>query len=502
MNRNITLANGDEIDFNIGHSDKSQICDFMDCNYTCKPEFNESDYKESLFTYNDKYIVLTVTKIIEIIKRLFKEKYVFEKKDLIKSINARRKYKIDEIYNALSILINDKTEYIEDNIGRKGRLINIRELYLFQPMEVEMETLTMYQRRHPQPYKPESLTIELNEFDKEDKRKKKDVISIFLQQLDYVFIDNKFEGDYNSWNNNPSIQDQNFSSKYFYYISFIISILNEYLGIPKEKLMKYSVERLIDNLNDNFKSKLFLLNNYKDDDFYKTNNESYKENVKEIIGEYFEPYMFMNDRYCVISDFDKEEDNTRGHISVVKIGADGKYEEMNESMHMFYLKKYLTEKERYVSIDEISKVLIGYSSYIDENRKDDIVFRYKIMTTKRANKGARCDNNVGNKKMLIGKMESLLNMFVEESEDKVDMKKRVKGMKEKTQFKEEYNKWETKYIGIKPSHICFIIEYILRYFDDTNKDGKKWFFNCLESILYGIPELPKIKNVYQKESVK
>ena len=48
----------------------------------------------------------------------------------------------------------------------------------------------------------------------------------------------------------------------------------------------------------------------------------------------------------------------------------------------------------------------------------------------------------------------------------------------------------------------FMIEYILRYFDDINKDGKKWFFNCLESILYGIPELPKIKNEYQKESVK
>ena len=502
LNRKITLANGDDIDFNIGHSDKSQICDFMDCNYNCKPEFNKTDYNESLFTYNDKYIVLTVTKIIEIIKRLFKEKYVFEKKDLINSINVRRKYKMDEIYNALSILINDKTEYIEDNIGRKGRLINIGELYLFQPMEVEMETLTMYQRRHPQSYKPEGITVESKSFDKEDKRKKKDVISIFLKQLDYVFIDNKFEGDYISWNNNPDSQDKNYSSKYYYYISFIISILNEYLGIPKDKLIKYSVERLIDNLNDNFKSKLFLLNNYKDDNFYKTNNESYKENVKEIIGGYFEPYMFMNGRYCLISDFNKDDDVTRGHISVVKMTDDGKYEEIDESLHMYYLKKYITEREKYMSIDEIAKVLLGYSSYIDETRKDDIVFRYKIMTTKRANKGARCDNNVGNKKMLIGKMDSLLNMFVEDSQDKEEMKRKVKEMKEKTQFKEPNDKWETKYIGIKPSHICFMIEYILRYFDDTNKDGKRWFFNCLESILYGIPELPKIKNVYQKESVK
>ena len=91
---------------------------------------------------------------------------------------------MDEIYNALSILINDKTEYIEDNIGRKGRLINIGELYLFQPMEIDMQTLTSYQRRHPQSHKPESLTFELKELDKEDNQTKVDVISSFLKQLD------------------------------------------------------------------------------------------------------------------------------------------------------------------------------------------------------------------------------------------------------------------------------------------------------------------------------
>ena len=63
MSKEIRLSNKDVIKFSIGHSNKSQICDFMDCNYNCKPEFNKSVYKESLYTYNDKYIVLTVTKI-------------------------------------------------------------------------------------------------------------------------------------------------------------------------------------------------------------------------------------------------------------------------------------------------------------------------------------------------------------------------------------------------------------------------------------------------------
>ena len=56
------------------------------------------------------------------------------------------------------------------------------------------------------------------------------------------------------------LKDTNFGLKYYYYISFFnYTMLNDYLGIPEEKLMKYSVERLIDNLNDNFKSKLVFV---------------------------------------------------------------------------------------------------------------------------------------------------------------------------------------------------------------------------------------------------
>ena len=164
VTKKIKLSNGNTIDFAIGHGENTQICDFMDCEYNCKAEVGK-DWKANEYTYNDKFMKLTVSKIIEIIKRLFKEKYVYDKKTLMQMIRERRKYKNDEIYNALSVLINDKTEYIDDNLNRKGRLVNIDDLYLFQPLEVNYEQLSMYQRRNPIPYKPESMEVELNDFE-------------------------------------------------------------------------------------------------------------------------------------------------------------------------------------------------------------------------------------------------------------------------------------------------------------------------------------------------
>ena len=164
VTKKIKLSNGNTIDFAIGHHDNTQICDFMDCNYNCKARVGD-DWKTNAYTYNDKFMKLTVTKIIEIIKRLFKEKYVYDKKTLMQLIRERRKYKNDEIYNALSVLINDKTEYIEDNLKRKGRLVNIDDLYLFQPLEVNYEQLSMYQRRNPIPIKPETMEVILNDFE-------------------------------------------------------------------------------------------------------------------------------------------------------------------------------------------------------------------------------------------------------------------------------------------------------------------------------------------------
>ena len=53
-----------KIEFDIGHKDNSLICDFMECQYTCKPN---SEYNEEvgIETYNENYIIMNIEKILK-----------------------------------------------------------------------------------------------------------------------------------------------------------------------------------------------------------------------------------------------------------------------------------------------------------------------------------------------------------------------------------------------------------------------------------------------------
>ena len=64
---------------------------------------------------------------------MFKEKYVFEKKDLIKSINARRKYKIDEFAKKCVETTSEWSEFwINDRINprRPFHIPNFYKIFL------------------------------------------------------------------------------------------------------------------------------------------------------------------------------------------------------------------------------------------------------------------------------------------------------------------------------------------------------------------------------------
>ena len=86
-----------------------------------------------------------------------KEFYVYKKNDLIMAINSVKKYPDEQINIALEKLTSDKHEIITDRFGRTGYLINIGEYYMFQPIELENENISMYERTHPLDYKREKF---------------------------------------------------------------------------------------------------------------------------------------------------------------------------------------------------------------------------------------------------------------------------------------------------------------------------------------------------------
>ena len=106
------------------------------CSYKCSPipTLNKDDIK--LDSYSESFILINNDKIIQRIKNLFQEKFFYYKIDLINEINIKRSYPLLQINSALNQLINNKNEFLTDMYGRLGRLINIDELYLFQPLEL------------------------------------------------------------------------------------------------------------------------------------------------------------------------------------------------------------------------------------------------------------------------------------------------------------------------------------------------------------------------------
>ena len=151
------LSDRKRIDYQVGDKPYTPQCDFQDtCMYKCTPESIVGDINE--FTYTKFFIEMNIDKIITRIKQLMKENFFYEKSDLIREINIITQYPIAEVYAALTQLINEN-EIISDKYGRPGKLINIDTYYFFQPIELNNNNISIYERSAPIPFKHQDIKI-------------------------------------------------------------------------------------------------------------------------------------------------------------------------------------------------------------------------------------------------------------------------------------------------------------------------------------------------------
>jgi hypothetical protein len=166
-NQNIKqlLSDGQLIsNFQVGDIDNSVTCDFMTCEYKCMGNITADDINDSDITsdtYNETFIKTNSDKIINRIKKLMKEKFFYIQNDFISRINFPKKYPLEQIYSALTQLIEDPTEYIIDKYGRTGHLINLGKYYLFQPSEIENKNISMFERMVPINFKNDNININI-----------------------------------------------------------------------------------------------------------------------------------------------------------------------------------------------------------------------------------------------------------------------------------------------------------------------------------------------------
>ena len=446
------LSNGMVLDnFKIGDAPYSAACDYMEnCYYDCTPDkqINDDDINDD--TYNENFIRMNADKILQRIRMLFKESFFYKKEVLINAIQIPKKYPYTQIYSALTQLIEDNSEFIEDKYGRNGRLVNIGEYYLFQPIELRDKNISLFDRSVPIDYKHDMIKFEINKkiqkpvFDDklEAFKTAKLLVEQFKQNFDVVqeYTNKKIERGEHDW---------------FKYCGIALrKIVKDYPGI-QEYLLEFVIAHMIELLL--FDDKLDLMN------YIYSLDKLVKDSFEWHIKQYFE-------RNSIIAQVAK---NNKTFIVYIMY-------KLNEEKIMVldenntWVETEPIQKQRIASSKEIQYLLtldiekynkiVGFIGY--EKKNVYMIYKTKDMTSKR-DRGARCDE--------AGKDKTIqtLNSIIGEK----------KYTNENTRLKKDPD-GNIIHDAISHDELCVIQEFILRYYDKIKKNDKSWFITPYMAIYY------------------
>jgi superfamily II DNA or RNA helicase len=440
------LSNGNSIeDFKVGDAPYSAACDYMEnCQYKCYPtkEISEDNLNEN--SYNENFIMMNSEKIIQKIRVLMKERFFYKKNDLILRINTPKPYPLVQIYAALTQLIENSNEYINDKYGRNGHLINIGDYYLFQPIELSDNNISIFDRSVPIDFKHNAVSFEIKpetEITKQviDNRHLQEMIEESKPQVPkendmFKELKENFDMAIHFARTGEKIPrgDENW---YKHCGTAMRKLIKE--GIPENDVLMFLVEHIVDLLL--YKEKVELLN-------FLYSLEVIQENsLEKMMKDYLDSQIITTRRIVGIILFSVDKRKIMVLNKTTKKWIDSEPEDEIEIANAAADKFKIPQGMQFNS-------LVGFIDNEKSNRY--LVFKTKQTDAKR-NTGARCDEAVKSKKIQI------LNMIV---------------------GSEKYTKENTK--GMVQSELCSLQEFLLRYYNKTRKNNKLWFFNFELAKLY------------------
>jgi len=430
----IELTNKEIIKYEVGDKPYSSTCDYKErCSYTCSPSKIIRDEDVKLDSYNETFITANNDKIIQRIKELFKDKFFYKKEDLVTSITMLKSYPLIQINAALNQLVEDKNEYITDIFGRLGRLVNIGELYLFQPIELINKHITSFERKVPIDYKRTHIEFPL------PKELTEAVVKIKEPALDEnvegMKVLNTIRNKYNTALTPQEVVSG--TDDWYKFCSITIPHLQE-KGIGIENIKDLLIDHILEELL--FNEILHLLNVI---DMLK------KDEVVSRVSKYY------RDKYLNAKGITGQLLHKDGNsIMVIKqINEDGSYlwkvgESEDERDLELPLGRMLS---KFVPYSEKLNKYIGFMAMF---KNDYMVYKVKNMTKKR-HKGARCDQS--QKKEAI----TILNEIIGEA------------------------KYEPT-TSLTRNELCIIQEFTLRQYDKERKNNKVWFLTPPEAVKLNI----------------
>jgi hypothetical protein len=447
------LSTGETLkEYKIGDAPFSPSCDYMaNCEFDCRPTAKIDDKNLNEDTYDENFIVINSEKILQRIRMLFKESFFYKKDTLFKAIQTPKEYPKVQIFSALTQLIDDENEFIVDKYGRNGRLVNIGEYYLFQPIELKDKNISIFERSVPIDYKHSMVNFEI----KINQEPVKPVID--KRNLDKVVI----EEENNNFPEGQEIVDKmkiNFNiAKEFSKVSkvpradddwykhsgVIIKKMSTEYPDSRKFLLKLLVAHMIELLL--FNDKINVMNY-----IYSLQTETIKkDSFESLLREYFQINSITTKKLTAFITYKLNKkiilllDNNNRWIEATP-------EDQREIAFSKETKEFLEfNKNDYNQI-------VGFMGYQKGNK--NIAFKTKNMDSKR-DTGAICEDATKDKNLT--KLNSILG--------------EEKFTKENTKAIKDSN-GNIIHEAVGNTELCVLEEFILRYFNTIKKDNKKWFF--------------------------
>ncbi len=430
------LSNKIVIDYPIGDKAKTVSCDYMDtCDFKCKPFKSITADDIKMDTYNETFILMNTEKIIQRIRDLFKKRVFYKKDTLISEINIVKNYSLEEINAALTILIEDQNEYLTDIFDRLGHLRNIDEYYLFQPIELNNDNISVYERRNPIDYKHEKIIYPLTIV--EGPLKIKETINV--QNADNIEQNSnikKMKETYDIANKDVITVDRG-EENWYVFASMLrhTGYLKNNLNINDELYSEFIIHHLVEYLN--FEETTNVLNYL----YYTAELSEFENKIKS----YYDSLLLKNKG--IVGLIVPKENKQFLLIKGDSAWTNGEQEDYTDLATE--IKKILIPKNKY-------NMYVGFTGSF---KTEFNIFKVKNMADNRS-KGARCDQ--------AGKAETikLLNTILGNN---------------------KYTTENTK--GRNKIEFCIIQELTLRYFDKVKKDDVRWFVNFQEAVVNNIEKI-------------
>ena len=453
------LSNGMVLqNFKVGDAPFSPACDYMaTCNYSCRPDKKIDESKLNEDTYNENFIIMNSEKILQRIRMLMKESYFYKKDMLLKAIRTPKEYPYVQIYSALTQLIEDENEIITDKYERNGRLINIGEYYLFQPLELLDKNVSIFDRSVPIDYKHSMINFEIKQDVTKPVIDKRNISQIVIDEEEIInskgltIVDEMKENyditkDFTKLSKVPRGDDN-----WYKHCGIVIKKMSKEFPESSKYLIDFLVAHMIELLL--YQDKVDVMN-------YIYSLDNIKNGTFEWFAkEYFEKLTIVTKNLKAMLMF-----NLNKRVIMILDNKNkwvvAEPEDEREIATSKDAKEILTFK-----VEEYNKI-IGFIGYEKSNRY--LVFKTKDMLSKR-DTGARCDES--GKDKTIKKLNEIIgeNKYTNET---TKMKK------------DEQGNIISEAIG--HVELCVLEEFILRFFDTINKNNKKWFLTPELAIYFKI----------------